>query len=964
MSDGMVFGITLKSSGGESVAGEVRLSRDALREVSSTADQAAASTNKLSEGIAKVGAVAIAYLGVSQFASYGRAIIDTTVAQDRFNNTMAVATGSAKNAAAEYEYIRQLSSKLGLEIKSTADAYASFQAASRGTSMEGEKARAVFESVSNISARMSLTVEQNNGVFLALSQMMSKGVVSAEEFRQQLGERLPIATTAGAKALGVTTAEFVNLLNSGQLLSEDFLPKFAVALNDLSGGSGPVSSMQASLNRLSNSFTAVRQELGQEVPIRFVVDGADAMISNTRAVVAAITGATAAAVAYGAIRIGGMAMEAVAGLQAKSAALAVERAATLAAANAEVERTAIMMASARSNGLAMGSTTALTAATNAHTAALAAQTAAQAATTASVGIARGALMLLGGPIGAITLALGVGVAAWQMWGNSAKDAAKEAGEAVAKAKSRALEMGVSEKQALEEDLAKAHAERERLKNTGASGKEIKAADDKAWALREALEASAIREKNLADAQTDSTAWDKLAQTKQQKQSKETEELNAIYLKQVESQRGSQEQMLRLAEEYQVKRAVILEKYKDKSPSTKIDDRSASLANSLGGERAGLESAQARNEMDALSLHGAARIEAERTIGKAQEDARYQAKAEALAREYEQLQAHDQLTGETAMLQAQRMQVLEQTYQENLTGIDRKAQAERDQLKEKQDAAEYRSAQSLGSERAGLDAVVGQNKLADPNLRDDARIMAERAVAQASEDARYKVQVDALIRDTELMASRGELTEAIAATQAQRREVMEETHQARMAGIQKKYLTAQQQFEKKSTIQQIGAIGGILAQATAAGAARNRTMFEINKVAGVANAIVSTYEGATRALSLGPWGIPLAAVITAAGLANVAAINATQFDGGMPSGGGAGSGIPSLANSLPATPTPSFQSQPAQQEPVTIHIYNTGTFVDAQAFVDGTIIPQIRDQIANADVLIIDPRSRQAQLLGA
>ena len=653
-------------------------------------------------------------------------------------------------------------------------------------------------------------------------------------------------------------------------------------------------------------------------------------------------------------------------MQAKSAALAVERAATLAAANAEVERTAIMMASARSNGLAMGSTTALTAATNAHTAALAAQTAAQAAATSSVGIARGALMLLGGPIGAITLALGVGVAAWQMWGNSAKDAAKEAGEAVAKAKSRALEMGVSEKQALEEDLAKAHAERERLKNTGASGKEIKAADDKAWALREALEASAIREKNLADAQTDSTAWDKLAQTKQQKQSKETEELNAIYLKQVESQRGSQEQMLRLAEEYQVKRAVILEKYKDKSPSTKIDDRSASLANSLGGERAGLESAQARNEMDALSLHGAARIEAERTIGKAQEDARYQAKAEALAREYEQLQAHGQLTGETAMLQAQRMQVLEQTHQENLTGIDRKAQAERDQLKEKQDAAEYRSAQSLDSESAGLDAVVGQNKLADPNLRDDARIMAEREVAQASEDARYKVQVDALIRDTELMASRGELTEAIAATQAQRREVMEETHQARMAGIQKKYLTAQQQFEKKSTIQQIGAIAGILAQATAAGAARNRTMFEINKVAGVANAIVSTYEGATRALSLGPWGIPLAAVITAAGLANVAAINATQFGGGMPSGGGAGSGIPSLANSLPATSTPSFQSQPApaQQEPVTIQIYNTGTFVDAQAFVDGTIIPQIQDQITNADVLIIDPRSRQAQLLGA
>lgn len=247
-------------------------SEDASKRAAAGFGKARDGADALAVQLNRLQALALSYVGFSQFVNFGKALIDTSVAMDGFNAKMAIASGSAKNVAAEYEYLRQLSNRLGTEVRSTADAYASFAAAARGTALEGAKAREVFTGVATASARMSLTADAQQGVFLALSQMMSKGVVSAEEFRQQLGERLPVATTAGAAALGVTTAEFVKLLNSGKLLSEEFLPKFAAQLEKMAGGGGPVDNLQASINRLSNNWTEFQQAVSKSAALK---DGTD-----------------------------------------------------------------------------------------------------------------------------------------------------------------------------------------------------------------------------------------------------------------------------------------------------------------------------------------------------------------------------------------------------------------------------------------------------------------------------------------------------------------------------------------------------------------------------------------------------------------------------------------------------------------------------------------------------------------
>jgi hypothetical protein len=228
----------------------------------------------------------------------------------------------------------------------------------------------------------------------------------------------------------------------------------------------------------------------------------------------------------------------------------------------------------------------------------------------------------------------------------------------------------------------------------------------------------------------------------------------------------------------------------------------------------------------------------------------------------------------------------------------KAIEEASKLTIKQGEEQRKVFAEMAIEQAALSDSQAQIQMA--NLQGDPRIEAERAIAIAQEQARFQIKADAMAAETQKMLNDGTLTEQIALDQYRRREMLEQQHQVNLSSIEQSYLTARQQFEKQATSQQIGTISSMLMQATAAGAARNKALFDINKAASIANAIVSTYEGANKALALGPWGIPVAAAIVAGGLANVATIAETKFGGGMPSGGGAGSGIPSLATSLPAS----------------------------------------------------------------
>lgn len=104
----------------------------------------------------------------------------------------------------------------------------------------------------------------------ATAQVFSKGKVSAEELRQQIGERLPGAFTLFAKSIGMTPQELDKALEDGKVSLQDF-QKFSEELFKRYGqnaeiiAKGPQSAgdrLQASLSKLSESVGRLLAPIG------------------------------------------------------------------------------------------------------------------------------------------------------------------------------------------------------------------------------------------------------------------------------------------------------------------------------------------------------------------------------------------------------------------------------------------------------------------------------------------------------------------------------------------------------------------------------------------------------------------------------------------------------------------------------------------------------------------------------
>lgn len=184
---------------------------------------------------------------------------------ESLENAINAASGSAKEGAFNMRFIREQAKTLGLPLKESAEGFKTMAGAFMGTSMEGQAARDLFNSVASASTVMGLSAEETKGTFLALGQMMSKGKVSAEELNGQLGERLPGALGIAARAMNTTKAELMKLMADGKLMSEDFLPAFSKELKKTFAKDLPkaVNSSQARLNRFNNTFLELKVSLGR-----------------------------------------------------------------------------------------------------------------------------------------------------------------------------------------------------------------------------------------------------------------------------------------------------------------------------------------------------------------------------------------------------------------------------------------------------------------------------------------------------------------------------------------------------------------------------------------------------------------------------------------------------------------------------------------------------------------------------
>lgn len=271
--------ITADSKG---LVGESRTAKEAIGGIGDAARKAtgdsAAFTNQTQQQSAATGQAAIslgglktgliaaagAYVSLGAAIAGGKAIIDAALAQDRLNNTLKVGTGSAEAAAKEIAFLRQESEKLGLQFATTSQQYAKLSAAAAGTTLQGQATRDIFLGIAKASTVLGLSADQTGGALLAIEQMISKGNVSAEELRGQLGERLPGAFQMAARAMGVTTQELDKMLQKGEVTATRLLPALAIELEKTFGAQAQEAAqgLGAKINRLDNAFTDLKIAIG------------------------------------------------------------------------------------------------------------------------------------------------------------------------------------------------------------------------------------------------------------------------------------------------------------------------------------------------------------------------------------------------------------------------------------------------------------------------------------------------------------------------------------------------------------------------------------------------------------------------------------------------------------------------------------------------------------------------------
>jgi len=244
---------------------QVRLMQQMERQTSQTVSNQNTQYNGLNKTIGNIRNTIIAAFAVDKILSFGKEVIETAKRMESLNNAIKFASGSQLEYQKNTAFLIETSKRLGVNLEVATNGYKTILASAKPAGIESEKTREIFEGVAIAASAMGLSAEDQQGTFLALGQILSKGTVQAEELRGQIGERIPGAFNLAAQALNVTTAQLNKMLEQGQVLSNDFVPKFAAKLKEQFSPAlkDSANSLTAVSARAENAYASLKLAFGQ-----------------------------------------------------------------------------------------------------------------------------------------------------------------------------------------------------------------------------------------------------------------------------------------------------------------------------------------------------------------------------------------------------------------------------------------------------------------------------------------------------------------------------------------------------------------------------------------------------------------------------------------------------------------------------------------------------------------------------
>lgn len=174
---------------------------------------------------------------------------------------------------------RKLAKEYGQDLNDLTNTYAKMRAAGDKAGIAVGTQEKMYKSFIRTFSAFNMTRSESGLAMLALEQMLSKGKISAEELRRQLGEKVPIAMAAMANAAGVPISQLDTLLKQGKLLSSEIMPKFAEELEKMTPNVD-TDNIETALRRLRNTFNELIGKLDIGNIFKKLVKGFDSFIKH------------------------------------------------------------------------------------------------------------------------------------------------------------------------------------------------------------------------------------------------------------------------------------------------------------------------------------------------------------------------------------------------------------------------------------------------------------------------------------------------------------------------------------------------------------------------------------------------------------------------------------------------------------------------------------------------------------
>ncbi|EDD0499384.1 tape measure protein [Salmonella enterica subsp. enterica serovar Newport] len=162
-------------------------------------------------------------------------------------------------AADDMQYIVNMAQNAPFAMQALTDSFVKFRSA--GLDPTDGSMKALVDSV----ARFGGDSELLKRASIAIQQMSGKGVISMEELRQQLGEAIPTAMNAMAKAAGLTMGELTKAVASGTVEAKNALALMFKELKMQNDGAASemMNTFTGTLAQMQTAFTLFADKAGQ-----------------------------------------------------------------------------------------------------------------------------------------------------------------------------------------------------------------------------------------------------------------------------------------------------------------------------------------------------------------------------------------------------------------------------------------------------------------------------------------------------------------------------------------------------------------------------------------------------------------------------------------------------------------------------------------------------------------------------